>query len=158
MKRVIYKFFTNILAIIGAIALIVEFTGLVNILFIPDISGDWELEFKTIKTAYNPYLNMSVSHNAHIKQDDRDISIIAETTKNNDEYLSSSSRTVINGFGKIKGNILTGYTLNINYVLSGKLRDSTGSLILKLNDKKALNGSFNSTAANSSGHAFLRKL
>ena len=114
---------------------------------VQDLSGEWKVVNTVQKTAYKSYGNMELGFRLRIKQTGNDFTARGEKVSENGRNLPAGSRTPIRVNGSIEGDKVIA-----TFVEDGTVRPTNGRFIWKLEGQNAaLNGTFISAAANSSG-------
>ncbi|MBN8697339.1 MAG: hypothetical protein J0L87_12480 [Bacteroidetes bacterium] len=124
-----------------------------------NLTGEWLLRNKTIKTSYNPHKNLSIEYKVHLLQFGTEITGRGEKTKDinadgtiHHEY-PPEKRVEIEIEGHYKRNFLRRSKLYLLIRENGTKRTSSTSIELTIPIFKAqkIIGNFISTASNSSG-------
>ncbi|WP_336369414.1 hypothetical protein [Rahnella perminowiae] len=122
----------------------------------PNFSGAFEIECKTLKSAYNPYINLISYYTLFLICDNNIIEGYIEKTRdieNNGlprEYIGKNRNTgEVRGI--IKRNYLRSNHASLNIKMHGERRQYTILLYFKNVNTNIMNGKFWSTAADSSG-------
>lgn len=129
------------------------------ILKMRNINGEWEMKNHIDKSTYNPHIGISIVYKVHIIQIGNEITGRAEKIKdlNSDGTLHHEyphkNRIEANIVGSYKRNFLRHSKIYINILEKGTERETSTSLELKIPifNKKKIEGTFISTASNSSG-------
>jgi hypothetical protein len=112
---------------------------------VPDLSGEWRVTNTVQKTAFKSFDNMEVGFRLSITQTGKEFTAKGEKLSENGKTLPAASRTPIHVTGTIDGDRVLA-----TFVEDGKMRQTNGRFVWKLNNDR-LAGTFVSTAANSSG-------
>ena len=120
---------------------------------IPDLSGNWKVINTVQQTAYEAYRNMEVGFNLSINQDGKDFTGKGEKVSENGQSLPAGGRTAI----EVKGTI-DGDRIEATFVENGTLRKTNGRFVWRINKGGGLTGTFNSTAARTSGRSAATKV
>lgn len=122
----------------------------------PNFSGVFEIECKTIKSAYNPYLNLTSYYTLILICDNNVIEGHIEKTRDLEsnglprEYIGKN-RNIGEVSGVIKRNYLRANHASLNIKIHGEKRDYTILLNFRKVNTNLMQGTFWSTAADSSG-------
>lgn len=117
----------------------------------PDLSGEWRVINTVQKTGYKSYGNLQVGFRLSIDQNGKEFTAKGEKVSENGKTLPAARRTPINVTGSIDGdNVLA------TFVEDGRMRRTNGRFVWKLKND-GLAGTFESTAANSSGKSAVTK-
>jgi hypothetical protein len=115
--------------------------------YVQDLSGEWKVINTVKKTNYKSFGNMEIGFRLTIEQTGNDFTARGEKVSENGRSLPAASRTPIRVNGSIQGDKVIA-----TFVEDGMTRPTNGRFIWKLeSENAALNGTFVSTAANSSG-------
>lgn len=122
----------------------------------PNFSGVFEIECKTLKSAYNPYLNLKTFYTLVLICDNNNIEGFVEKTKdvennNNIRPYTGKHRSIGEVRGVIKINYLRKNQASLNIKIDGQLRSYTILLNFQKVNTDIMYGKFWSTAADSSG-------
>ncbi|HIC7892183.1 TPA: hypothetical protein ACW7MN_003390 [Citrobacter freundii] len=122
----------------------------------PNFSGVFEIECETLKSAFNPYLNLKTFYTLTLICDNNNIEGFIEKTKdiennNNIRPYTGKHRSTGEVRGVIKRNYLRKNHASLNIKMEGELRSYTILLYFKKVNADAMHGKFWSTAADSSG-------
>jgi len=122
----------------------------------PNFSGVFQIECKTVKTAYNPYLNLKTFYTLVLICDNNSIEGYIEKTKdiesnNSIRTYTGENRSVGEVCGVIKRNYLRGSHASLNIKMYGEKREYTILLYFRRVNADIMHGKFWSTAADSSG-------
>jgi hypothetical protein len=157
------KFWTDIITtLVGGSALTFLFFLAREKLFpIPDVTGKWYLEMKTVNTAYNPYQDMVLRYVLMIWREGNIIKGSAEkiyensSTGERDYVGENRTRARIEGY--IEKNYLGRDRVYIHSIENGHGRESTNIYDLLLNPNGKMVGSFHSMVANQDGTAIYQR-
>jgi hypothetical protein len=118
-----------------------------------DLAGEWKVINTVEKTGYKSYDRMQVGFRLKIRQTGKDFSGTGEKFSENGRNLPQNSRTPIRVTGSIDGDKIVA-----TFIEDGLMRRTNGRFVWKLqSDGAGLNGTFVSTAANSSGKSAATK-
>lgn len=117
----------------------------------PDLTGNWKVINTVEQTSYKAYQNMEVAFNLSINQSGNDITGTGEKITENGQNLPAHGRTPIEVKGTIDGDKIVA-----TFVETGSLRKTNGRFVWRI-DKGGLTGTFNSTAARTSGRSAATK-
>ena len=151
------SFFPDILAtIIGGIILTFLFFLIKEKLFnLPNISGKWYFQTKTVETKYNPYKNMILGYVAVIwKEGNRVEGTIEKVYENSSTGIrnidgKNRKRSIFQG--SIEKRYFQPSILQLHVNENAEGRESTTYYELKVKSKDNLDGFFNSMIAEQSG-------
>ena len=141
------KRFSALVALVGGIiGIIIAISTIIENHMQIDISGEWMFSFHTIKSTYNDYIDACTDYKMHIIHKDNSISGNGETWRHKGKLLDYKDHCplVIQGVSKND-------TVICNYILKGKLRETTGSFKAGLSGDTTLNGYFSGTGADVKG-------
>ena len=114
-----------------------------------DLSGWWEMTNTIQSTNYAQYKGLRLGYRLQLEQDGDRISGRGQKWSENGRTLPSSARTPITVTGTVDGD-----TVNLRFTERGAKRTTGGSFSWELSaDRTALKGSFESTAAKTSGRS-----
>lgn len=114
-----------------------------------DLSGWWEMTNTIQSTNYAQYKGLRLGYRLQLEQDGDRISGRGQKWSENGRTLPSSARTPITVTGTVDGD-----TVTLRFTERGAKRTTGGSFSWELSaDRTALKGSFESTAANTSGRS-----
>ncbi len=134
--------------IVGAILGISSLYNWYNQKTIEDISGIWKVSYAIDETTYVPYKGLQIGYTIFIQQEGTNLKGIGEKISENGQVLPASAKTPIKVNGTFDGeNVL------LTVEEKGKKRESSGMIKLKVlgNHDSVFEGTFSTTAANSSG-------
>jgi len=127
-----------------------------------NLSGVWKGELQIKESTYNPYNDLLIEYEFHLIQNGKNIKgtgeKIKETNRKNKvtEYEKNKRVTLeIDGFYSRK--YLRESQINLTLKEHGRLRESRAFYHLKVENSKRMTGSFNWTAADSTGKIILKK-
>lgn len=152
-----WAFFSEILAtVIGGILLAFLFFLAREKLFpLPDITGRWFFEIKTIDTSYTPYSGMVLRYIAMLWREGNRIHGSVEkihensSTGKRDFVGKNRTRGIVDGY--LEKNYLGKDHLYLHVIEDGHGRESTTFYEMTVESGSNMNGSFDSMVANSSG-------
>ncbi|AXG72201.1 hypothetical protein KORDIASMS9_04469 [Kordia sp. SMS9] len=139
------------------IAAIITFIGVLVALFLninkiknlfssnADITGEWYVSFQVNETMHNAYQGKVSEYKIHFMQNSEQIKGDGEKWKYDNKELPSNEHDPLIITGKYKND-----SIYCTYILKGKLRESTGSFVVALENNE-LKGHFSGTAAASKG-------
>lgn len=114
-----------------------------------DLSGWWEMTNTIQSTNYAQYKGLRLGYRLQLEQDGDRISGRGQKWSENGRTLPSSARTPITVTGRVEGG-----TVRLQFTERGAKRSSGGSFSWELSaDRTALRGSFESSAAATSGRS-----
>lgn len=120
---------------------------------VPDLSGNWSVVNTVEQTSYAGYKNMRVGFNVSINQTGRDFTGTGQKISENGRSLPATSRTPI----VVKGTI-DGDKIEATFSENGAMRTTNGRFVWRIDKTNGgLTGTFNSTAARSSGKSAATK-
>ncbi len=112
-----------------------------------DIAGEWYLKFTVVSSSYQPYIGETHTQKLFFTQSDKNITGEGEKWEYNGKLLPFDSHRKVEYIGTIDGS-----EFKATYKLFGKLRESSGTVSLKISsDGKSLEGTFSGSAGNSKG-------
>ena len=121
---------------------------------VPDLTGNWKVVNTVQQTSYDAYQNMEVAFNLSINQTGKDFTGKGEKVSENGQSLPAQGRTAIEVKGTIDGDKIVA-----TFVENGALRKTNGRLVWRINKgSSGLTGTFNSTAARTSGRSAATKV
>jgi len=119
----------------------------------PDLSGNWNVVNTVEQTSYAAYKNMEIGFNVSIDQAGNDFTGKGEKISENGRSLPAEGRTPI----VVKGTI-DGDKVEATFSETGAVRKTKGRFVWKIDKGNgALNGTFVSTAARTSGKSAATK-
>jgi hypothetical protein len=156
-------FTLNILStVIGGILLALLFFWLREKVFpIPDISGRWYLQMKTVNTSYNPYNNMTLRYVVMLWREGNSVQGTVEKIYENSstgerDYIGENrTRGVANGY--LEKNYLINDRLFLHVIENGHGRESTNFYDSIVFSSSKMNGVFNSMVANQDGETIWQR-
>ena len=150
MKKVISNISkTNkfITATLTLFTLVIATWIIINQFTTKDIAGEWYLKFTVVSSSYQPYIGEIHTQKLFLTQSDKNITGEGEKWEYNGKLLSFDSHRKVEYIGTINGS-----EFKATYKLYGKLRESSGTICLKVSsDGKAVEGTFSGSAGNSKG-------
>lgn len=115
--------------------------------FTPNIAGEWYLTLTVQESSYRPYIGDIIGVKAYFTQTEKSLSGHGEKWEYRGKLLDYKDHSKLDFEGSLDGR-----TLKLNYVLHGKLRETTGSFNLEVTDRGSnMQGNFTGTAANTKG-------
>lgn len=121
---------------------------------VPNLTGNWKVTNTVRQTSYEAYKNMEVAFNLSINQDGNAFTGKGEKVSENGQSLPAQGRTPI----EVKGTI-DGDKIEATFIETGTLRKTNGRFVWKINKGSGgLTGTFNSTAARTSGRSAATKV
>ncbi len=121
---------------------------------IPNLSGNWKVVNTVQRTSYEAYQNMEVGFNLSINQAGKDFTGTGQKVSENGQSLPAHGRTAI----EVKGTI-DGDKIIATFVENGSVRKTNGRFVWRINKASGgLTGTFNSTAARTSGRSAATKV
>lgn len=131
---------------------------------VPDVSGVWTMEVTVQKTDYNPYRGMKLSYIVILTQRYGELEGVAEKvheiSKKNPApgyHYQKHGRMHSDVKGGVRGNIFQEKDFQLLLREQGQHRRFISTVSLKVDNENVLRGSYNSTAANSSGVVVLTR-
>lgn len=130
---------------------------------VPDISGVWMMTVRVDKSEFNPYKGMKITYIVMLSQRAGNVSGSAEkvyeiSTKNPKGYhYQKSSRMQSRVSGGVLGNVFQRKTFQLLFDEAGEHRSYISTVTLRRKHAGLLVGTYDSTAANSSGAVTLTK-
>jgi len=145
------KIIAGVVFTIGAFFSIMQFINWVHDKAMDDISGKWKITFVYEKTSYSQFKGMQLVYDVFVNQNGSEIKGDGEKSIENNTRVISKFRTPISFTGAYNGK-----TLQLNIKEKGTERETTGMIVVKKTDsKKIYEGTFTTTAANSSGKCII---
>ncbi len=157
------SFLADIIAtLIGGVALTFLFFLAREKLFpIPNITGKWYLEIKTINTAYNPYKDMILRYVIIIWIEGNKIKgsaeKIYEKSSTGEREFTGNNRTRATIEGYIEKRYLSEDKIYLHSVENGHGRESTNFYDLLFKSDLEMLGTFNSMVANQDGTVICKR-
>jgi|GEM_PF-3896532 hypothetical protein len=145
----LYKRYLIAIGIIGGLVTLISFKDDMTTIFKKqnDISGKWEIDQTIQQSSLSRYKGLKVSYQVFLTQDGEIVQGNGEKYSENNTPIKPEDRIPVEINGKVDG-----HKLILDIVEHGKLRETTGQMILTLKkDFNTFTGEFSSTAANSSG-------
>lgn len=137
---------------------------LFNEKFFPKINltGEWVVKLKFIKTDYRPFEGLSVVYKIHLLQKGNDVigtgEKVKEIRRDNSEYeFEPEKRVVISLEGYFERRFLSKSKINFNVTEYGRKRESRATYFLIIKNKNTMLGEFISTAASAMGKIEFQK-
>jgi len=151
------SFIPSIIAtVIGGVTLTLLFFWAREKLFpIPDISGRWYFEMRTINTSYEPCTGMVLRYVAMLWREGNRVHGTAEkiyensSTGERDYVGANRTRGVVDGY--LEKNYFAKDRLYLHVVEDGHGRESTNFYDVVIKSEKEMVGAFNSMVANQDG-------
>lgn len=126
--------------VIGSWLIVKQFTT-------KDVAGEWYLKFTVKSSSYMPYIGETHTQKLFITQSDKNITGEGEKWEYNGKLLPFDSHRKVEYIG-----IIDGSDFKATYKLFGKLRESSGTICLKVSsDGKSLEGTFSGSAGDAKG-------
>ncbi len=119
----------------------------------PDLTGKWNVVNTVSKTSYSSYNNMEIGFDLSIEQHGNGFTGTGRKVSENGRRLPAGSRTPIQLQGSINGD-----RVEATFFEQGTARKTNGRFVWKINKAGGLTGTFNSTAARTSGKSTARKV
>lgn len=167
MDSFLIQYWPNFLGTVtGGIALSVLFFVLKEWMFAaPRVTGLWECEHIVERTAYRPYEGMKVWYRVSLVQDGERVLGFGEKDREDStagrHRYEGAGRSVVEITGRLEKNLTRSDRFHLIWSEQGERRKSSTVLDLRCSGSKwsgNLSGSFTSTAAESAGHAFWKRL
>ena len=124
-----------------------------------NISGQWNLRIKILESTYNPYIGLQIDYIVHLLlQGDRitgrgeKVRDVKPTRELHYEY-PNKDRVSFDLVGTLEKNYFKSSKINLQITEAGTERITSTSYSLILKNSNFLEGTFESTAANSKGEA-----
>ena len=112
-----------------------------------NIAGEWYLKFTVVSTSYKPYVGDIHTQKLFLTQSDKNITGEGEKWEYNGKLLPFDSHRKVEYIGTIDGS-----EFKATYKLFGKLRESSGTICLKVSsDGKSVEGTFSGSAGDAKG-------
>lgn len=118
-----------------------------------DLTGKWDVVNTVSKTSYNSFNNMEIGFALSIEQNGKGFTGSGQKVSENGRTLPAGSRTPI----QVKGSI-NGDAVEATFYEQGTARHTNGRFVWRIDKAGRLTGTFNSTAARSSGKSTARKV
>lgn len=109
------------------------------------IDGEWVMTTKIKEADLKQYVGMEVKWKLFLTENEQRIKGTAEKIAINNKELDYALRTTLELEGNIKDD-----KLNLNYIENGKIRKTSGILLLTISDNE-FEGQFSQTASNTKG-------
>jgi hypothetical protein len=124
-----------------------------------DVSGKWEFRTNTQESTHDEYIGMSVYFDVVLYQNDLGVNgtgeKIAEKVAEGKRYdYERANRVRIEISGNVKNNLINNDQVIIHWVEHGRKRDTSSYFDINVIDEDTMQGSFLSTAADSSGMVY----
>lgn len=156
-------FILNIVATVvgGVILALLFFWARERIFPIPDVTGRWYLEMRTINTSYDPYKSMILRYVAMLWREGNrvhgTVEKIYENSSNGERKFDGKNRTrgVLEGY--LEKNYLTKDHLFIHVIEDGHGRESTSVYDMIIRSDRKMDGAFNSMVANQDGETIWQR-
>jgi hypothetical protein len=117
-----------------------------------DLSGKWSVVNTVQKTSYRSFQNLSISFDLSISQNGKSFTGKGQKVSENGRTLPADSRTPIEVKGSINGN-----RVEATFFEAGTMRKTNGRFVWQIDKRGGLNGTFVSTAANTSGKSAAKR-
>ena len=117
-----------------------------------DLSGKWQVVNTVQKTSYRSYQDMKIGFDLSLSQNGKSITGKGLKVSENGRTLPADSRTPIEVKGSINGN-----RVEATFFEEGSMRKTNGRFVWQIDKTGALNGTFISTAANTSGKSAAKR-
>ena len=118
-----------------------------------DLTGKWNVVNTVQKTSYGSFNNMQIAFNLSIQQSGKGFTGQGEKVSENGRSLPPGSRTPIQVQGSINGD-----RVEAIFYEQGATRKTNGRFVWRVDKAGELTGTFNSTAARTSGKSTARKV
>src|SRR5215212_9497175 len=118
-----------------------------------DLTGKWNVVNTVQKTSYGSFNNMQIAFNLSIQQSGKGFTGQGEKVSENGRSLPPGSRTPIQVQGSINGD-----KIEATFFEQGTTRKTNGRFVWRVDKAGELTGTFNSTAARTSGKSTARKV
>jgi hypothetical protein len=118
-----------------------------------DLSGRWNIVNTVNKTSYRSFDNMEIGFNLSIEQNGKGFTGSGQKVSENGRTLRAGSRTPIQVEGLINGD-----RVEATFYEQGTARKTNGRFVWRIDKAGRLTGTFNSTAARTSGKSTARKV
>ena len=119
---------------------------------VKDLTGRWNVVNTVQKTSYRSYQHLKIGFDLSISQNGKTFTGKGEKVSENGRTLPAGNRTPIHVEGSIDGD-----RIEATFFEQGAVRKTTGRFVWKIDETGGLNGTFASSAANSSGKSAARK-
>jgi len=116
------------------------------------VDGEWEMISKVENADFKEYVGLEIKWKMFITEQDNKVKGSAEKIEINYKPLDYRIRTSMNFDGTIKGNKMI-----LNYTEAGKMRNTTGIIIVKLSNE-SFKGNFSQTASSTTGEILGKKI
>ena len=117
-----------------------------------DLSGKWNVVNTVQKTSYRSYRDLKIGFDLSISQDGNSFTGTGQKVSENGRSLPADSRTPIEVKGSINGN-----RVEATFFEAGAMRKTNGRFVWQIDQTGGLNGTFVSTAANTSGKSAAKR-
>jgi hypothetical protein len=119
-----------------------------------DISGEWKMVNVIESTSYSKYKGLKIRYRIFIDQDGLDFTAEGEKCWENDEELPTAAHTPISILGTIQNNCIKGTVIE-----EGTRRRTSGFVNWTISENHLfMEGTFSTTAANTSGRSQMIKI
>src|SRR5215212_1203469 len=118
-----------------------------------NLTGKWNVVNTVQKTSYGSFNNMQIAFNLSIQQSGKGFTGQGEKVSENGRSLPPGSRTPIQVQGSINGD-----RIEATFYEQGATRKTNGRFVWRVDKAGELTGTFNSTAARTSGKSTARKV
>jgi hypothetical protein len=145
----IFKKVGWISGLVGIIAGIIAIWQYIESKSVQNVSGSWTIRTKVLNSSLKRYHGLTLGYKVFVHQDGMNLTCSGEKCWENEGEIPFSRRTPIELQGTIDGG-----TLKLRVIEKGQRRPTTGFITCSFSsaDNKFI-GTFESTAANSSGEA-----
>ena len=117
-----------------------------------NLTGRWNVVNTVQKTSYRSFQDLKIGFDLSINQTGNSFTGKGQKVSENGRTLPARSRTPIEVKGSINGN-----RVEATFFEHGSARNTNGRFVWQLDETGSLNGTFNSTAANTSGKSAARR-
>jgi hypothetical protein len=144
----------GVATLVGVIASVVGIWQYIQATPRYDISGAWTIENTVEKTSYEPYQGMRETFKVTFTQNGNTFTGVGEKWSDNGKELNGAAHTPLTISGTVDG---SGH-IQAAFTCRGAKRETSGGFNWQANaDRKRWTGSFESTAADSSGPSVLTR-
>ena len=117
-----------------------------------DLTGHWNVVNTVQKTSYRSYQDLKIGFDLSISQNGNSFTGKGQKISENGRNLPANSRTPIEVTGSIEGN-----RIEATFSEQGTMRKTKGRFVWQIDETGTLNGTFVSTAANTSGSSAAKR-
>jgi Domain of unknown function (DUF4388) len=117
-----------------------------------DLSGKWNVVNTVQKTSYQSFQDLKIGFDLSISQNGNSFTGRGQKVSENGRSLPADSRTPIEVKGSINGN-----RVEATFFEAGTMRKTNGRFVWQIDQSGGLNGTFVSTAANTSGRSAAKR-